>query len=79
MSLSGKSPSMNAPPKGNFYLYSFIVWLTVAYSAINPFVYLTFNQKFRNRFKHLYEDCLSKPRGMVLLFLQSQSVKLEQI
>ena len=77
MSLSGKSPSMNAPPTGNVYLYFFIVWLTVAYSAINPLVYLTFNQKFRIRFKHLYEDCLSKPRGMVLP-PRSKSVELEQ-
>ena len=77
--IKGESYSMitSDPPRGNIYLRLFILWLTVAYSAVNPFVYLTFNQKFRSGFKHLYKDCLTKPRG--ILPLRSQNVELEQI
>ena len=77
--IKGESYSMitSDPPTGNIYLHLFILWLTVAYSAVNPFVYLTFNQKFRTGFKHLYKDCLTKPRG--ILPLRSQNVELEQI
>ena len=77
--IKGESYSMitSDPPTGNIYLRLFILWLTVAYSAVNPFVYLTFNQKFRSGFKHLYKDCLTKPRG--ILPLRSQNVELEQI
>ena len=78
MSLTrGESPLKSDPPTGNIHLNFFIVWLTFAYSAVNPFVYLTFNQKFRNGFKHLYKDCLTKPRG--ILPFRSQNVELEQI
>ena len=77
--IKGESHSMitSDPPTGNIYLYLFILWSTIAYSAVNPFVYLTFNQKFRNGFKHLYKDCLTKPRG--ILPFRSQNVELEQI
>ena len=77
--IKGESHSMitSDPPTGNIYLYLFILWSTFAYSAVNPFVYLTFNQKFRNGFKHLYKDCLTKPRG--ILPFRSQNVELEQI
>ena len=76
--IKGESHSMTSdPPTGNIYLHLFIVWLTFAYSVVNPFVYLTFNQKFRNGFKHLYKDCLTKPRG--ILPFRSQNVELEQI
>ena len=77
--IKGESHSMitSDPPTGNIYLHLFIVWLTFVYSAVNPFVYLTFNQKFRNGFKHLYKDCLTKPRG--ILPFRSQNVELEQI
>ena len=78
MSLTrGESPLKSDPPTGNIHLNFFIVWLTFAYSAVNPFVYLTFNQKFRNGFKHLYKDCLTKPRD--ILPFRSQNVELEQI
>ena len=78
MSLTrGESPLKSDPPTGNIHLNFFIVWLTFAYSAVNPFVYLTFNQKFRNGFKHLYKNCLTKPRG--ILPFRSQNVELEQI
>ena len=46
--------------KVNPNLLLFIVWLTIAYSGLNPYVYLTFSQKFRNGFKLLFEDCLGK-------------------
>ena len=77
--IKGESHSMitSDPPTGNIYLYLFILWLTFAYSAVNPFVYLTFNQKFRNGFKHLYKNFLTKPRG--ILPFRSQNVELEQI
>ena len=58
-------------------LLLFIVWLTVAYSGLNPYVYLTFSQKFRNGFKLLFEDCLGKVHNF--LSARSQSVELEQI
>ena len=78
MSLTrGESPLKSDPPTGNIHLNFFIVWLTFAYSAVNPFVYLTFNQKFRSGFKHLYKDCLTKPRD--ILPFRSQNVELEQI
>ena len=77
--IKGESHSMitSDPPTGNIYLYLFILWSTFVYSAVNPFVYLTFNQKFRSGFKHLYKDCLTKPRG--ILPFRSQNVELEQI
>ena len=40
--------------KGSFFL--FIIGLTVVFSAINPYVYLTFSQNFRNGFKSLFRD-----------------------
>ena len=58
---------------------SFLVAIlfTAAYSGLNPFVYLTFNQKFRNGFKHLIGNCFRKIRN----FSPSrfQSVELEQM
>ena len=75
--IRGESPLKSDPHTGNIHSNFFILWLTVAYSAINPFVYLTFNQKFRSGFKHLYKDCLTKPRG--ILPFRSQNVALEQI
>ena len=63
--------------KVNPNLLLFIVWLTIAYSGLNPYVYLTFSQKFRNGCKHLFEDCLGKVHNF--LSARSQSVELEQI
>ena len=34
--------------------------IAFAYSGFNPYVYLTFNQKFRNGFKILFANCLCK-------------------
>ena len=55
----------------------FITWLSVAYSGINPYVYFTFNPKFRNALKHLFGNCLR--RVQCFLSSRSQSVDLEQI
>ncbi|XP_078366774.1 substance-P receptor-like [Oculina patagonica] len=59
--------------KGSFLL--FIVWLTVAYSALNPYVYLTFSQNFRNGFK----NCKIKFCNFNILPLRTGSVELEQM
>ena len=75
--IRGESPLQSDPSTGNILLNFFILWLTVAYSAVNPFLYLTFNQKFRSGLKHLYKSCLTKPRG--ILPFRSQNVELKQI
>ena len=41
--------------KGSFL--SFIIWLTAAYSALNPYVYLIFSHNFRNGFKTVFINC----------------------
>ena len=53
------------------------VWFSCAYSGLNPYVYLTFNQKFRNGFKHLFRNCFRKIHSFSPS--RSQSVELEQI
>ena len=35
----------------------FFIWLTVAYSALNPYVYLMFSQNFRIGFKRVFQNC----------------------
>lgn len=35
----------------------FVVWLANAYSAINPFIYLSFNSKFRQEFMTIMRKC----------------------
>ena len=49
-----------------------------AYSGLNPYVYLTFNQKFRNGFKTLFGNCLRKIRFHNIFHFRSQSVELQQ-
>ena len=56
-----------------------IAWFSMAYSGLNPYVYLTFNQKFRNGFKLLFGNFLRKIKIHNFLFSRSQSVELEQI
>ena len=50
--------------------FKFIVWLANAYSAINPFIYLTFDEKFGNELKIIMEKCRTKFRcwDNVLIF-----------
>lgn len=63
----------------NVSIYFFLVWLTVAFSGINPYIYLTLSQKFRHRFKDLFGNCLRNIRIHNVLSFRSQSVELEQI
>ena len=62
---------------GSFLL--FIIWLTVAYSALNPYVYLMFSQNFRKGFKRVLKNCLR--RGSIgnlnVLPLRAQRAEIE--
>ena len=49
-----------------------------AYSGLNPYVYLTFNQKFRNGFKALFGNCLRRIKVRSIIRLRTQSVELQQ-
>ena len=40
----------------------FIVWLSNAYSAINPFVYFSFNSNLKLELKVLFRKCCTKPK-----------------
>ena len=40
----------------------FIVWLSNAYSAINPLVYFSFNSSFKQELKVLFGKCCRKPK-----------------
>jgi len=44
----------------NTNMFFFVNWLITAYSALNPYIYLVFNQLFRNKFKDLLERCFRK-------------------
>ena len=62
---------------GSFLLL--IIWLIVAYSALNPYVYLMFSQNFRKGFKRVLKNCLrrgsiSNPNGLPL---RAQRVEIE--
>ena len=63
---------------GSFLL--FLIWLTVAYSALNPYVYLMFSQNFRNGFKKVFKNCLR--RGSIgnlnVLPLRTQRVEIDE-
>ena len=52
--------------------------IAYSYSGLNPYVYLTFNQKFRNGFKILFGGCLSKIKLRNILRFRSQSFELQQ-
>ena len=56
--------------------YFFINWLSVAYSGLNPYVYLTFNPKFRDGLSHLFGNCLRRVKCS--FSSRSESVDLEQ-
>ena len=57
----------------------FLLWLMVAYSGINPYIYLAFNQKFRHSFKSLFGNCFRKFKIRNVVHFRSQSFELEQI
>ena len=61
----------------SFFL--FILWLPCAYSGINPYIYLTFSQNFRNAFKRLFGNCFRKIKIRNVVHFRSQSFELEQI
>ncbi len=61
----------------SFFL--FLILLMVAYSGINPYIYLTFNQKFRHAFKRLFGSCISKIKIRNVVHFRSQSYELEQM
>ncbi|XP_078361397.1 substance-P receptor-like, partial [Oculina patagonica] len=63
--------------KGSFLL--FIIWLTVAYSGLNPYVYLTFSQNFRNGFKKLFLNFLRKIRILNVISSRTRSFELQQM
>ena len=68
--------------KLNGRIFLFSLWLTVCYSAINPYVYLTFSQNFRNGFTKLFKECrrkLIKCCNVSILPFLTQSVELEQM
>ena len=50
----------------NNSLLLFLIWFTIVYSGLNPYVYLTLSQNFRNRFKSLL--CSWKIRKAVDIF-----------
>ncbi len=56
----------------------FLLWLMVAYSGINPCIYLTFNQKFRHALKRLFGNCFRKIKIRNVVHFRSQSYDLEQ-
>jgi len=44
----------------NYSLYLFLVWLTVSFSGLNPYIYVAFSKKFRIGFKDLFRNCFCK-------------------
>ncbi|XP_078347041.1 substance-P receptor-like isoform X3 [Oculina patagonica] len=56
-----------------------LLFLTVAYSALNPYIYLTFSQKFRSKFIALFGNCLLKIKIHNVQFARSQSIELQQM
>ena len=63
------------PKDAPLFLIYIVLWFAAAYSGLNPFVYLTFNQKFRNGFKRSFRNCFCKIRKFCPS--RSQSVELE--
>ena len=62
----------------NYNLYLFLVWLTVSFSGLNPYIYVAFSRKFRTGFKNLFWNCFCKFKVHNALSFRSQSVELEQ-
>ena len=44
----------------NGSLLLFVLWLISTFSGLNPYVYLTYNQKFRSGFNKLFRNCRGK-------------------
>ena len=61
-------------------LFFFTNFLTLCYSGINPYIYLTLSQNFRNGFRKLFRKFCGKLKiPNVVNFFRSQTVELEQI
>ena len=63
----------------NYRLYLFLIWLTVSFSGLNPYIYVAFSEKFRNGFKNLFGNCVCKIKLHNALSFRSKSVELQQI
>ena len=59
-------------------LFLCLFLVAFAHSGLNPYVYLTFNQEFRNGFKTLFGNCLRKIRFQDIVHFRSQSIELQQ-
>ncbi|XP_020627288.1 substance-P receptor-like [Orbicella faveolata] len=59
-------------------LFLCLFLVAFAYSGLNPYIYLTFNQKFRNGFKTLFGNCLRKIKFHNIVQFRSQSVDIQQ-
>ena len=62
----------------NYSLYLFLVWLTVSFSGLNPYIYVAFSKKFRNGLKNLFGNCFCKIKVHNAFSFRSQSVELKQ-
>lgn len=60
-------------------LLLFLIWFTIVYSGLNPYVYLTLSQRFRNNFKTLFGTCIRKAKISNIISFRSKSVDLQQI
>ena len=61
-------------------LFMFTNFLALCYSGINPYIYLTLSQNFRNGFRKLFRKFCGKLRiSNVVNSFRSQSVELEHI
>ena len=57
----------------------FLIWLTVAFSGLNPYVYFAFSQNFRKGLKQVFGNCLRKLKIQNAFPFRSESVELEQM
>ena len=63
-------------------VYFFVIWLTLAFSGTNPYIYLGFNQKFRQAFNKMFGNCCRKCKIDNIpqcYHFRSQSIDLEQM
>lgn len=60
-------------------LHTFLIWLTICYSGINPYIYITFSQKFRSQFRYIFRNFFRRIKIHNVLRYRSQSVDLEQL
>ena len=62
---------------GSFLL--FLIWLTVTYSALNPYVYLMFSKKYRSGLKRVFKNCLGRclTGNLNALPLRAQRVEID--